>query len=182
MEKPDFLQLHFGFGIEPISKSDKKPVNEKQAKSDFVFDFMDCLTSPVIVFKSAWQDAIPKEVLKNVTLSRLLCSISGEKMASYAEVIAYVMPRTLEAPMPLEWVNIYTWVGLQYAKEYSNQNQISAMDEIAPKNLSDYELGLLNDLRKWIYDKRRKALKEKLKVSNKTKSKVIPSGQVNLFK
>ena len=102
-------------------------------------------------------------------------------MASYAEVIAYIMPRTLEAPMPSEWVNIYTWVGLQYAKECNNKNQIPAMEEIAPKNLSDSEHGLLNDLRRWIYDKRRKALKERLKDSSKSKSKVAPSRQNKLF-
>jgi hypothetical protein len=37
------------------------------------------------------------------------------------------------------------------------------MVEIAPKELPDYGNGLLNNLRVWIYEKRRKALKTILK-------------------
>ena len=124
---------------------------------------MDCLTSPVIVFKSAWQDIIPEDILKNIKLSRLLCSMQQEKMASLTEALAYMMPRTYEAPMPTEWANIYTWLGLQYADQFKNADQFDAMKEIAPKKLSEYEMGLLNNLRKWIYDKRRESLKNNLK-------------------
>lgn len=34
------------------------------------------------------------------------------KIASLTETLAYIMQRTYEAPMPTEWVNIYTWLGL----------------------------------------------------------------------
>ena len=46
-----------------------------------------------------------------------------KQMASITEVIAYMMPRTFEAPMPSEWVNIYTWVGLQYANQFKGNEQ-----------------------------------------------------------
>ncbi|MGY8952696.1 MAG: hypothetical protein ACKVJP_04945 [Flavobacteriales bacterium] len=38
--------------------------------------------------------------------------------------------------------------------------QLDAMTEIAPNELSDYEKGRLKNLRLWIYDKRRQALKD----------------------
>ena len=159
MEHPNMHQLDFGFEMEPTTE----PKSFKMAQSDFVFDFMDCLSSPIIVFPSAWQDAVPQLLLKNITLARLLTQMQGERMASLTEVVAYMMPRTLESPMPSEWVNIYTWCGLQYAKTFKNAGQMDVMMEIAPENLSDYEQTLLKRLRVWIYDKRRKALKQKLK-------------------
>ncbi|MFD1616405.1 hypothetical protein [Gelatiniphilus marinus] len=175
------VQLDFGFECEPIQAKEKTLKPNKKPSNDFVFNFMDCLTSPIIVFKSAWQDIIPKDLLNNVKLSRLLCSMQQEEMASLTEALAYMMPRTYEAPMPTEWVNIYTWLGLQYARQFKNTDQLNAMKEIAPKKLSEYEVGLLNNLRRWIYDKRRKALKDKLKVAEKSEKKMLPENQKELF-
>jgi len=176
------VQLDFGFECDPIQIKEKILKPNKKRDNDFVFNFMDCLTSPIIVFKSAWQDIIPKDILNNIKLSRLLCSMQQEEMASLTEALAYMMPRTYEAPMPTEWVNIYTWLGLQYAGQFKNMDQLDAMKEIAPKALSEYEMGLLNNLRRWIYDKRRKALKEKLKNAEKSETKMLPENQKELFK
>ncbi len=109
MKNPDKLQLDFGFEIKPIPNQKTKPKTANKVQENFVFEFMDYLTSPIIVFPSAWMNDIPKDVLKNITMSRMLCQMSGEKMASFAEVVAYMMPRTYESPMPYEWVNIYAW-------------------------------------------------------------------------
>lgn len=182
MESLKVVQLDFGFEDEPVLPKKKmvKP-NKKQSK-DFVFDFMDCLTSPIIVFKSAWQNSIPPEILGNIKISRLLCAMKQEQMASLTETLAYMMPRTFEAPMPTEWVNIYTWLGLQYAMQFKKKEQLKAMTEIAPKELSDYELGLLNHLRQWLYEKRRVTLKTILKKVEKSKSDDLPELQESLFK
>ncbi|NDV15740.1 hypothetical protein GO009_06845 [Muricauda sp. TY007] len=91
------------------------------------------------------------------------------------------MPRTLEAPVPTEWVNIYTWCGLQYAKTFKHAGQLEAMVEIAPEKLSSYEETLLKRLRIWIYDKRRKALKERLKADTTKSGRKISATQQNLF-
>ena len=181
MENLNVLQLDFGFEVKPVLVKEKTRKRTKKDKSDFVFDFMDCLSSPIIVFKSAWQDTIPKDILGRIKLSRLICSMTKEKMASLTETLAYIMPRTYEAPMPTEWVNIYTWLGLQYAIQSKNNGQLEAMTEIAPKKLSDYEKGLLNNLRVWIYDKRRKALKAILKKNKVSESDGILDIQEKLF-
>lgn len=182
MENLNVVQLDFGFDCEPLETQKRTSKSNKKRTNDFVFNFMDCLTSPIIVFKSAWQDTIPKDILKNIKLSRLLCSMQQEEMASLTETLAYLMPRTYEAPMPTEWVNIYTWLGLQYAAQYKNNDQLNAMTEFAPSELSKYEMGLLNNLRRWIYDKRRKALKDKLKSTEKSEKKILPKNQKVLFK
>ena len=181
MENFNLVPLDFGFDCEPITVQKKTSTSNKKRTTDFVFNFMDCLTSPIIVFKSAWQDTIPNDILKNIKLSRLLCSMRQEEMASLTETLAYIMPRTYEAPMPTEWVNIYTWLGLQYAGQFKNTEQLNAMAEIAPSELSEYEMGLLNNLRRWIYDKRRKALKDKLKSAEKSEKKILTENQKKLF-
>jgi len=185
MENSKLLQLDFGFDLNPILKKNQKPVNKKKVKSDFVFEIMDSLTSPIIIFKSAWQEAIPKDLLEKITISRMLCLMKGEQTASITEVVAYMMPRTLEAPMPSEWVNIYTWCGLQYANQFKNISQKKemalVMQDIAPNNLSEYEQGLLKHLRCWIYDKRRKALKASIKSKKQKKSEIIVFKQKRIF-
>ncbi|OUR98383.1 hypothetical protein A9Q86_15165 [Flavobacteriales bacterium 33_180_T64] len=181
MENFNLVQLDFGFECEPLPTQKKTSKSIKKRTNDFVFNFMDCLTSPIIVFKSAWQDTIPKDILKNIKLSRLLCSMQQEEMASLTETLAYIMPRTYEAPMPTEWVNIYIWLGLQYASQFKNKEQLNAMTDISPSKLSEYEMGLLNNLRRWIYDKRRKALKDKLKSTEKSEIKILSENQKELF-
>jgi len=182
MENFNFVQLDFGFDFEPLQVQKKTSKSNTKQTNDFVFNFMDCLTSPIIVFKSAWQDIIPEDILKNIKPSRLLCAVQQEEMASLTETLVYIMPRTYEAPMPTEWVNIYTWLGLQYAIQFKNNDQLNAMIEIAPNELSEYEMDLLNNLRRWIYDKRRKALKEKLKRTEKSEMKKSPKNKEVLFK
>ena len=181
MENLNVVQLDFGFEVKPVLAKEKVVKRTKNHKSDFVFDFMDCLASPIIVFKSAWQDTIPKEILGRIKLSRIICSMTGDKMASLTETLAYMMPRTYEAPMQTEWANIYTWLGLQYAMQTKSKDQLEAMIEIAPKELSDYEKGLLKNLRLWIYDKRRKALKGIFKKNKVSKSDSILDIQEKLF-
>ncbi|MEM1336743.1 MAG: hypothetical protein AAFU74_00725 [Bacteroidota bacterium] len=163
MENDTTSQLDFGFDCPPLPEKVMAKESNKKKSKDFVFDLMDCMTSPIIVFESAWKDSIPEEMLKNVKLSRIVSSIQNEEMATYTEALVYMMPRTYEAPLPMEWMNIYTWLGLQYASQFKNIEQVEAALEIAPKELSDYEKGLLNSLRRWIYHKRRKALKLSLK-------------------
>ncbi|MBJ6369148.1 hypothetical protein [Snuella sedimenti] len=183
MKNLNTVQLDFGFDCKPmpVGKQIVKP-NKKQ-KDNYVFDLIDCLTSPIIVFKTTWQDAIPKDLLKKITISRMLCLMKGEHMASITEVVAYMMPRTFEAPMSSEWCNIYTWCGLQYATKFNSESKsmVEAMADIAPKTLSDYEQGLLKHLRIWIYEKRRKSLKESMK-NNRPKEPEAPEAkQKSLF-
>ncbi len=122
----------------------------------------------------------PKIFLVELNLTHNLFD-GRRKMASLTEALAYMMPRTYEAPMQTEWVNIYTWLGLQYAMQTKGKDQLEAMIEIAPKELSDYEKGLLKKLRLWIYDKRRIALKGILKKNKVSKDDGILDIQEKLF-
>ena len=93
------------------------------------------------------------------------------------QVVAYMMPRILEAPLPSEWVNIYTWCGLQFAKTFEKTGRILAMEEVAPQQLSNYEKVLLQKLRVWIYEKRRQALRDKLKATKRSEANPSSNNQ-----
>lgn len=181
MDNLKTIQLDFGFESKPISNSKINTKSNQKLISDSVFDMMDCLTSPIIVFKSAWQDTVPKDILDNISMSRMISLMSKENTASITEVVAYMMPRTLEGPMSSEWTRIYTWCGLQYAKLFKKKSMVEAMKDIAPSKLSQYEMGLLNNLRRWIYNKRREALKVSLKNNKKETPKEKKVKQKNLF-
>jgi hypothetical protein len=183
MENSHVVQLDFGFEMEPTKtpNPNPNPKSLKKAKSDFIFDFMDVLAGPIIVYPSAWQDLIPVDILQNITSARLIIQMEGKQTASLTEVVAYMMPRTYESPMPSEWTNIYTWCGLQYVQTFNKTEQFEAMMEIAPEQLSDQEKGLLDNLRSWIYEKRRQALRDKLKTSKRPDTKTSRNNQGELF-
>ena len=81
MENFNLVQLDFGFDCEPLQVKKKASKSNTKQTNDFVFNFMDCPTSPIIVFKSAWQDVIPEDILKNIKPSRLLCAVQQQEMA-----------------------------------------------------------------------------------------------------
>ena len=110
-----------------------------------------------------------------------MCLMANEKMASLTEALAYIMPRTYESPMQREWVDIYTWLGMKYVNSFRNFQDKKGMEGIAPDELSNYEIGLLDDLRRWIYKKRREALKTSLRYVEKQKPNQIIIKQSELF-
>ena len=135
-----------------------------------VFNLMDALTSPMLTFTTSWADCIPKRILGLISLARLKALMQREEMATLPEVVAYLFTRTMEAPMSGEWVNIYTHVSCKVCEDYFNEDHWGSVTH--SRTLNSDEQRYLKDLRVWIYDRRRKALKERIKSD---KSKLIPS-------
>ncbi len=176
MEDSNFSQLDFGFDI---PEKESIPKHSKPSKTDQVFDLMDCISSPIMVFNTLWP--LPDDLLNIIPETRMASRLKGEEFASIPEVVAYMMPRTFEAPMPYEWTNIYTWCGMEYVRQYRNIPHLDA-SQIAPDKLTDHEQGLLSHLRSWIYEKRRKALKNRIKASKYSSPNQAPeTKQPELF-
>lgn len=153
--KDDSKQFQLDLGIQP--KATNKEVD------NFTFDLTDCLRSPIITHSSLWANTLPKDVLDKVTPERLIALLSKEQKATISEIVLYLYTASLEAPLSYEWAEIYTWCGLQFARKYRNEETIKQMMQIAPDKLSNYNTSKLESLRTWIYNKRRKVLKGKLK-------------------
>jgi len=137
-------------------KSQSKIIN------NHVFDLMDALRSPVLTHSIAWADTIPERLLKVIPIARLKSLMMKEETATDPETLAFIYTRVLEAPMTREWVDIYTHLGCKVCEEYWKENRWEAVG--APKEISDYDMSyFLKPLKKHIYDKRRKILKEEMK-------------------
>ena len=157
METPQVLQLDFDF-VQEVRNEPKKP--SKRDRKNFTFDLMDVLQSPVIVFPTAWQNALPSDLIECIKEARMIAAMKNEDMATVPELVAYIMPRTFESPMDHHWTNIYTYAGAEYMRTFKRSNKA---DQIAPQELTEYETSMMNNLRRWIYKKRREALKKQLK-------------------
>lgn len=179
----EIIQLDFGFELK-----DQKPLKKvvrKYEKDDFILDIIDPISAPVISYPSPWMDSLPKELINNITLARFLSVLKKEYKASFAEVVAYLMPRTLDAPMSHDWSEIYLWAGLQYTKVFGSEIAKKNIREIAVKELDSHQYKLLDDLRYWLYNKRRQVVKARLKASKKqdvtNSSRAYSVTQKNLF-
>lgn len=135
----------------------KKPRRKRESQHEF--DLMDALTAPVITWPSPWQLDIPDDVMGAISMARMVALMKGEEMATIPEVVAYLMPRSSEAPMSRECANIYLYVSREYLINYRSVK--AEVVDFAPTELDDYEQELLLRLRRWIWEKRRSALKER---------------------
>jgi len=130
---------------------------------------MDALESPILTHSQAWADTIPQRLLAQVTVARLANMVQKKETATDVEVAIFIYTRSLEAPMSSEWADIYFHITCKVLEQYFGENH---WDDIkAPKDLDDYSINyLLGPLRKHIYEKRRKILKQRMKEAETTKS------------
>lgn len=163
------LDLFAGKFDEKLEAPQEKLPRRKR-KDQYAFDLMDALTSPVIAYPSPWMNDIPEQILGVITLARMAALMKGEEMATIPEAVAYLMPRSFEAPMGHEWTNIYLYVGREYMINFQSMS-IESLD-FAPAELDEYERDLLLKLRRWIWEKRRKALKDRNRVKRSTQKSV----------
>ena len=116
------------------------------------------LTDPIIVFTSPWVDTLPEWIKGEIKMQRLAQLMKGEEeVATDAEALAYMYPRALEAPLDSDWTEIYLYLGSQVMRH-------NMPDDIRKDSLSDYQMGLLMELKRWIYRQRVKVRKERHRV------------------
>jgi len=72
---------------------------------------------PVIVHRSPWAETLPTWVIPAVYAERAeqIAKEAGDgligELATPLEVMAYMYPATLDAPLPYEWVQVYLYCG-----------------------------------------------------------------------
>ena len=132
------------------------------AKEDkWIGELVGVFTDPIIVYPSAWQDTLPDWVKPQITLERLIMNIKVTKEGGVPvgdmEALAYIYPRTMEAPMSEQWYRIYMYVFNQAMKFKKTE----VPEDLKSEKLSDYDMQQLNQLKRWIYERRVKHRKEK---------------------
>ena len=107
------------------------------------------------------QDSLPDWVKPQITLERLIMNVKvikeGGVPVGDTEALAYIYPRTMEAPMSEQWYRIYMYVFNQAMKFKKTE----VPEDLKSEKLSDYDMQELNQLKRWIYERRVKHRKEK---------------------
>lgn len=110
--------------------------------SEQVDALVGALMDPIIVFTSPWMDTLPEWIKGEIKMQRLVQLVEGEEeVANSAEALAYMYPRTVEASLDSDWTEIYLYLGGQVMGD-------RMPDDIRKDSLSDYQRGLLVELKR----------------------------------
>lgn len=155
---------------------------EKQSKGktaeEFSFDLMDVFQSPVVVFNLSSADTLPVSLRDDIVLGRAENRARQKEEASIPELTAYLHTASLAMPITVEWVKVYQYVVREYFVRWKQIPPQGLPDELKEVELSEYECKeLLSGLARFIYSKRRAALKEKLRQTPKKKQQSETSQQ-----
>jgi len=129
--------------------------NEERQMEKQINELVGALTDPIIVWPGGWADTIPETVKSDIIIYRLGQLMKREEgVATWPEVCAYLMTVTLERPVSSEWVRIYMYAMTQYKGE-------AMPEDIRRDHLDDYEMNMLTEFRRWLWDTRVKARLER---------------------
>jgi len=125
--------------------------------------------SKPIVLHPGWRE-VPEHLIEEIMIQRRQQAERGEKgEATDAEILAYLYTASLAAPMDHEYVNIY----MHLLQKYLDQKKIERPDFLREDvELSEYEQGLLRELRRWIWSRAERAWKKNRKKLKKQKCKI----------
>ena len=120
-----------------------------------ISDIAGVFTDPIIVMPGGWGDTLPDWLKTAITLERLTMnvkSLRGEGMTGTdAEACAYLYTAGLTAPMDSDWSEIYLYISTQVCRCHK---QVDMPPDIAVESISDYRMGRLLDLKRWISNRR----------------------------
>ena len=140
-----------------------KPAKEQEKER--VFDICDALQSPIIMYPSPWQSFIPRRMIETIPVERMKALANDEYTATIVECAVYLYPASLEAPLDHDWTEIYLYCCTHYMKLW--QQDIKIDKDICVDTLDDHRTEMLHRLCRWMYDKRRKSLKENMRAQKK---------------
>ena len=116
---------------------------------------MGALTDPIIVFDPSWADVLPDWLKGEIKMQRLAQLMKGgEGIATDAEALAYVSNASLSQPMASDWIEIYQYLLTMVMGDKVPQ-------ELRKERLDHYRMGLLKELKEWLWHKRVKGREEK---------------------
>jgi hypothetical protein len=143
---------------------------------------------PIIVFPSPWQEDIPDNLKKQIPLERLIMNMKVSREGKGVpvgdlEALVYMFPRTMESPMTDQQNRLYTHC-FNEAMKFMRVEVSEDLKERYP--LDDYDMHQLDDLKRFIYNRRvqhrkDKARGERIAASNEKKELPVVSAQPSFF-
>lgn len=113
----------------------------------------------LVVGSASWTDTIPKWLLEEIKAERLMLGMGAiaspeAEQVGDAEICAYLMTASLEAPLGSDYTNIYVYLTAHVLKRQRKKGIPDFMTEQLERGLSPDEERTLQDLRHTIYRKR----------------------------
>ncbi len=171
--------------MEPMLDLDSLPVEKTGKAARFSLDkgmddLVGAICDPTIVFQSAWatKDFFPEWLMQRITMDRLIELMVARKeerepMATDSEALAYMMPRTMEAPLGHDWTQVYLYLGTKVIDTETCKGNMP--DDIRVDKLDSGQEADLRHLKQWIFNVkvkhragRRKEMKQEIKEEEET--------------
>ena len=138
---------------------------ERQAEKG-ISEIIGAITDPIIVWPGGWGDSLPDWLKTAITLERLIMNmrvIKGEEMTGTdAEACAYLFTASLTFPLSSDWTQIYLYIATKvYEKQRTPQSGVTMPKDVRVDLITDYQMGLLNHLKGWIYQRRAAARQDR---------------------
>jgi hypothetical protein len=131
---------------------------------DWIEDMVEVFTALLIVYPSGWEDTLPDWIKSEVTLQRLVRLMkSDDGLATDVEALAYMYPRTLEAPLDHDWTQIYLYLATRVMGSRLSSKGAEIPADIRVEQLDPYLEGKLIELKPWIQERQRRAMAERRK-------------------
>jgi hypothetical protein len=134
-----------------------------------ISEIVGCLTDPIIAWPGGWMDTIPEKVKQQITMERLVMCMKAAKgelpTGTDAEALAYMYPRTMEAPLGRDWTDIYLYLGTKVMAGAGSE----IPKDIRRDSLDDDLMSKLNHLKAWIYQKRIQARLDRARAERRQK-------------
>jgi len=139
-----------------LPKTDGKEVIRLTNRIDKQIDaLVGALSDPIIVVDPSWADVLPDWLKGEIKMQRLAQLMKGDEgIATDAEALADVSNASLAVPRASDWVDIYMYLLTSVMGK-------KVPEEMRKESLDDYRIGLLKELKGWIYRQRVKARQEK---------------------
>ena len=98
---------------EPESPARAKELEMDDKFNSSIDDLATEMMRPKIHWPSPWAEDEPQCLKESILLDRLLQLMKEGRtgMATYSEVVFYMYPLTMDAPLDHDWTQIYTWCG-----------------------------------------------------------------------
>jgi len=131
---------------------------ESEVVDKQIDDVVGALTDPIIVMPGGWGETLPDWIKTRITLERLVENVKAARgehpTGTDAEAMAYLYTASLTAPMSEHWANIYFYVFTRVMGD-------KAPEDLRRDELTNYEQGLLGDLKAWLWNQRVKVRQER---------------------
>lgn len=128
-----------------------------------ISDIVGCLSDQIIVYPGGWGDTLPEWLKTAIIVERMamkLKALKGEEITGTdAEACAYLYTALLCFPVDQDWSDIYLYIAGLVHSRYHGGAQVP--EDIRVESISDYQMGDLRRLKRWIYERRIRARQEK---------------------